>query len=141
MDGITQAEDDPAKVKSGMDYFMLSKKVIGEEDDELGRVLEEARAVEREAREVEREVAARQVALLHAVGRATELRNRLCLAQRAVEHREALLASIHEHVLAFVVYRPLSIIGLLFSKNALRLTRRTSLSKSEREAKKNESEE
>jgi serine phosphatase RsbU (regulator of sigma subunit) len=76
-----------------------------EEDDEDGGearelVEEEARAVERQAREVEREVAARQVALLHAVGRAAELRQRLRLAQRAVAHRDALLAAIHDHILA-----------------------------------------
>lgn len=112
MDAATQV-DDASKVKSSMDYLVLNKKakmepVVAEKakvdkedyDDELARALEEARAVELQAREVEREVAVRRMALLHAVGRVAELRQRLRLAQRAVAHREALLVAIYDHVLA-----------------------------------------
>jgi hypothetical protein len=111
MEGVTQV-DDAAKVKSNMDYLVLNKKAkmepvvaekakVDEDDnDELVRALEEARAVELQAREVEREVAVRRMALLHAVGRVAELRQRLQLAQRAVAHREALLVAIYDHVLA-----------------------------------------
>lgn len=126
MEGVTQV-DDAAKVKSNMDYLVLNKmepvvaekaKVDEDDNDELVRALEEARAVELQAREVEREVAARRMALLHAVGRVAELRQRLRLAQRAVAHREALLVAIYDHVLAAaevpLVYYLIIIIICLF---------------------------